>query len=249
MFNAGVPGYDTVQEAAVLRRLVPIVRPHVVIVTWLSNDASRLPGGDSRVQVLDGYLVDDMERYQAWRDGIDHRGVYRSSLYRFVRVRWRLFRDRIGLRRRSWSGEIDPEDFSASAEALAEIQALADELDARTVLVPLPRREQVEGSAPLSDLEYVARVGRSRGIQVVELVRAWRQRGVEAREFFLNDNVHLTASGYREVAEAVAAASALRGSLGGTPGLRYPGCEHRPERYDLAMEKGWERSPWSHCGS
>ena len=211
VFNAGVPGYETAREAEIFRRLAPIVGPHIVIVTWLSNDVARWPVADERrVQVLDGYLVDDVDRYIAWRERIDHRSIYASAFYRFMRVRVRLVRDRLGMRHRSWSQTINPEKFRSTTDALLKIKREADALGAAVVLVTLPRREQVEGSVGASDLSYLAEFGRSHGMEVVEPLSLWKRPGGESRPRFLNDNVHLTAHGYRGLAEAIAGAASLQ---------------------------------------
>jgi lysophospholipase L1-like esterase len=204
VFSTGVPGYDTVQEAEILERVAAQVRPHVVIVTWLINDVFWAPLDERpKWQVVDGYLVEDLEAYRAWRYGVDHRGIHRSALYRFVRVRWRLLKDMAGRGRRTWSANLDPEVFRTTTDALSAIAEGARRLGARAILVPIPRREQVEGSVSLSDLEYIAEFGRAAGMTVVEAFEPWREPG-EARLRFLNDNVHLTPRGYREVAQAVA---------------------------------------------
>ena len=38
VFNAGVPSYTTLQELAQLEHFSPVVRPHVVVVTYMLND-------------------------------------------------------------------------------------------------------------------------------------------------------------------------------------------------------------------
>jgi lysophospholipase L1-like esterase len=203
VFNAGVPGYDTIQEAEILERLAEEIRPQVVIVTWVMNDTFSTPR-DERPEwhVVDGYLVDDLESYRTWRDGVDHRGIHRSALYRFVRVRLRLLKDMIGMGRRTWSPN-SAEAFRNTTDALSTITEGARRLGARAILVPIPRREQVEGSVSVADLEYIAEFGRATGMTVVEAFEPWREPGA-ARLRFLNDNVHLTPRGYREIAQAVA---------------------------------------------
>jgi lysophospholipase L1-like esterase len=204
VFNSGVPGYDTLQEGIVFRRLADEVQPGVVVVTWLYNDILPQREAGRAVQVLDGYLVDDVERYRVWRDGIDHRGLYASALYRFTRVRWRLLRDHLGLRQRSWSAGVDDELYRPSLQAISRLAEQTRARGASPLLVVIPRREHVAGSVSAEGLSYVADFGRSQGMEVVEMLPAWSERGAEARRNFLNDNVHLTARGYREVAEMLA---------------------------------------------
>jgi lysophospholipase L1-like esterase len=207
VFNAGVPGYDTSQEADLLDRLSKSVQPHVVAVTWLPNDLVRSSRWNNRpIQIIDGYLVEDRDRYLDWRRRIDQKGIYRSALYRFVYVRTRLMKDRLGGRRRTWLGEVDPERFQVTTAALTRINKASSTLGAGVVLVLIPRREQAEGSAGVSDLQTVAEFGRSKGMRVVDPLETWLSEHTDVQRYFLADNVHLTALGYRELAEVTAEA-------------------------------------------
>ena len=206
VWNAGVPGYDTVQEAALLRRLGPRVRPQVVVVMWLPNDVlERSVDQIPRLQVLDGQLVDDVEKYLEWRGRIDHHGLHRSALYRFVSTRLKLLS---GPRAARWQG---PEALEYSLGPLREIQAACRSLGARPVLVSLPRQEEVE--VPGTSIEHHARLveaARGLGFEVLDLAAAWRARGAVPGRYLADDTVHLTSAGYAEVAEALADLPALR---------------------------------------
>jgi lysophospholipase L1-like esterase len=213
VFNAGVPGYDTVQEADLLDRLSTVVRPHFVVVTWLPNDLLRAGHErDRAIRVIDGYLVDDLSRYHEWRRRIDQKGIYRSALYRFVRVRVRLLKDRLGWRRRSWLGEADPEHFRLTTAAVTRIGEASAGLGAQVVLALIPRREQAEGSAGLADLRYMADFGRASGMRVVDPMETWLAGDVDVRRYYLADNVHLTGLGYGKLGEATAQAVVYNGT-------------------------------------
>jgi len=54
--NAGVLGYGTLQETALLDRLEPVVRPDAVVLAFFENDFNDNIGGQV-LEVLDGYLV------------------------------------------------------------------------------------------------------------------------------------------------------------------------------------------------
>jgi lysophospholipase L1-like esterase len=207
VFNAGVPGYNTAREALVFERLADRVQPQLVIVTWLPNDA--LPPLEY-VEVRDGYLVKDVERYEKWRNRIDNRGLSRSALYRFVRIRGRILRERIGARDRAWQEKLRPAALRASTDALQRIDSRSREIGAETLLVLLPRREQLDGSLASASLAHVAAFARARGMRVVDLLQIWSEAAVDTRALFLNDNVHLNAQGYREMARVVADATAAQ---------------------------------------
>lgn len=200
-WNAGVMGYDTVAEARLLRRLGPRVRPQVVVVMWLPNDATE-PWEEARraSQVIDGQLVNDLEKYLEWKGKIEHRGLHRSALYRFVNTRAKLLR----AARFDWSGQVGPEQLAPCLEALGDIARQCRELSARPVLVTLPRQEEVED--PDSSIEHHARVveaARALGFQALDLAAAWRPGGKVDGRWLADDTVHLTAAGYRDVAEAL----------------------------------------------
>jgi len=203
VYNAGVPGYDTVQEGAVLERLRDVVRPDVVVVGWLPNDVTE-PSVLARdqVQVLEGYLVDDVEEFREWRGRIDHRGLYASALYRFMRVRTKLLQEALGADDGDWPG-LDG-DLSYSTDPLRAIAARARELGAAPVLVLFPREEEVRGDTDVDHHAAVADLGREAGYAVVDLAAAWVAAGPRDDRYLPRDGVHLTASGYAEAAGRVA---------------------------------------------
>lgn len=204
VFNAGVEGYDTAQELEVLRRRAPLVRPTVVVVCWLSNDAHGRPP----VQVFDGHLARDRAHFEDWLARTERRGVNRSALYRFLRVRWTLLEAGLGLRRD------DPPDARISDAQLASSQtplrAIVDEtraLGATPLVVLLPREEELDD--PRFDTSHHDRMQafvEGLGVQVVNLARAWRDDPPHGPRFLPRDAIHLTPAGYDAVAGAVARA-------------------------------------------
>jgi lysophospholipase L1-like esterase len=201
VFNAGVPGYGTEQEANLLERLAPVIQPHVVLVAWLPNDAQ--PRDLESVQILDGYMVEDVERYTKWRNQIDKQGIAGSALYRFIRVRTRMLRDRFGGRRTEWLVKVDPDAFRSVSEAVLRIQSTAASVGAETLLALLPRRDQIEGVLSAPALARMEEFARAQGIRVVPLLEDWRGT-IDTDDYFLQDNVHLTAMGYGEMAKRIA---------------------------------------------
>lgn len=202
VWNAGVPGYDTVQEAALLERLWETVRPQVVLVMWLPNDVlERSVDQIPRTQVMDGQLVEDVQKYLEWRGRIDHTGLHRSALYRFVNTRLKL----LGSRRSDWKVELTPESLEYSLAPLARIMDRCRAQGARAGLITLPRQEEVEDPATsIAHHALVAERARALGFEVLDLAAAWRAGGKLDGRYLADDTVHLTGAGYGEVAEAVA---------------------------------------------
>lgn len=201
VWNGGVPGYDTVAEARLLRRLGPLVRPQVVVVLWLPNDVTE-PWEPARAkfQVVDGQLVDDLPKYLEWKGKIDHQGLHRSALYRFVNTRLKL----LGSARFDWKGGLSVEQMAPSLAALRDIAEQCRSLGARPILAALPRQEEVED--PGTSIEHHARLleaAKGMGFATLDLPSTWRAGGKVEGRFLADDTVHLTGAGYREVADAL----------------------------------------------
>jgi lysophospholipase L1-like esterase len=203
VFNSGVPGYDTVQQEIVLAQLADAVAPTLVILAWLPNDVTERSDHARRgLQVLDGQLVYDVERYRSWKRQVEYGGRYASALYRFLRLRIK----RLGGRDRSrWKVSLDDEALAYSQAPLARIKRRADELGAPLLVVLSPREEEVAGAAPIDHHVRMAEFVRAQGAGLVDLASAWRSGGVRAGRFLPRDAVHLTVAGCEEAATAIAA--------------------------------------------
>lgn len=206
VWNAGVPGYDTVQELALLRRLGPELRPTHVVVGWLPNDVTeRSVDARRSVQLLDGQLVDDVEQYREWKAQVEGGGLHGSALYRFLRVRTKLLKTALGARRGGPHGVITDEQLRYSQEALRELVAVAGALGARVTVALFPREDEVV--PPLSDVTHHERMeafARALGADVVNLTSRWRAAPPAGALYLPRDPVHLTPGGYDAVAELVA---------------------------------------------
>lgn len=234
VFNAGVPGFDTVQEWAVFERLLPVVRPTHVVVAWLPNDVversveTRPHEGPEpaeraalRQALIEGHLVPATrtDEYAEWKASIEGRGMNRSALYRLLRVRMKLLKESMGMRR---GGDAPPppeahrivNGLGYSQGPLSFIVGRAHGLGIRPVVVLVPRQEELE--EPAADVEHHVRMAafaRGLGATVVDLQARWRAAAPpptsRASWFLPRDAVHFTPAGYDEVAAAVA--EALRG--------------------------------------
>jgi len=201
VFNAGVPGYDTMQEAMLLRRIAPVVEPQVVVVDWLPNDAlERSQDLISSLQVIDGYLVKDVEQYEEWRHHAERTGIQSSALFRLLSARLKMLR--------SWLASdedrvirIDSAAMAYSLDALADIEHQARAIGARLVLVLFPRREEVEqADRPLDHYENLVAFARAHDIRVVDLAALWRRQDPLKARYLPGDPVHLAPATYAEIA-------------------------------------------------
>jgi lysophospholipase L1-like esterase len=203
VFNAGVPGYDSVQEEIVFAQLADVVAPTLVVLAWLPNDVTeRSEHARQGLSVLDGQLVYDVERYRSWKRQVEYGGIYASALYRFLRLRIK----RLGGRDRSrWQVSLDDEALAYSQAPLARIAQRAEALGAPLLVVLAPREEEVAGTSPIDHHRRMAEFVRARGAGLLDLASAWRAGGVREGRFLPRDAVHLTVSGCDEVARALAA--------------------------------------------
>jgi len=209
VFNAGVPGYDSLQELASLRRLGPEVEPHLVILTWYRNDVL-VPSQEVEALVIDGYLAQSEEDYEHWRSRyIDHTGnpLDWSALIRLGRVEWKNFK------LLAWKLEERAQEYEqmeqgatvASQEAIAEAAAWCRERGAELRVVLFPAREETEAESVEVEADHVAEMVafcEEAGIGVVDLTGRWRAHWeAEGETLYLpRDRCHPNAAGHAQVA-------------------------------------------------
>jgi lysophospholipase L1-like esterase len=212
VFNAGVPGYDTFQELNLLERVGPIVKPHVILVGWLPNDAI-VPSKAliHSFEIIEGHLVDDVSGFDAWKHRTERRGVYASALYRFLRARLKSARYAAGKRRHDRTEFVlEEEELRDTKQALLGIKSRADELGAQVLLVLFPHGDEVDDPAvSIRHHDSMAAFAEEHGMEVVRLPQAWRDEGEVPGRFLDRDPEHPSGKGYHDIAEAVARAPVL----------------------------------------
>jgi hypothetical protein len=212
VFNVGVPGYDTLQERRLLERVGPAVRPHVILVGWLPNDAS-VPSASliEKFKIIEGHLVDDVGGFDDWKQRIEQRGVYASLLYRYTRERLKSARYASGRRRHDRAEvQIEPEQLVRTQAALLDIKQRADALDAEVLLLLFPHGDEVDDpDVSLAHHDSMAAFAEQHGMEVVRLPQAWRAEGSIPERFLDRDPEHPAPRGYADIAAAVARAKVL----------------------------------------
>lgn len=214
-FNAGVPGYDSVQELATLAEVGTRIRPHLVLVGWYRNDVA-VPTAQQPASVIEGQLARDREEYEDWkRRTIDHAAgpLDRSMLLRLVRWEWKELKLRLWkLSDRAEDVEDqetgDERGLRLSLEALLGIRDWCRANGATMGVVLFPSREDVEAGLTIDPplLAEVRGFCQREGIETLDLLPAWRAAWAadQATLFLPRDRCHPNDRGHAQVAAWVA---------------------------------------------
>jgi lysophospholipase L1-like esterase len=224
--NAGVQGYGPVEELLLFRRIVTDVQPDLVLVTvFVGNDAEEAL--TSQVK-----LSNDRPYVEALRESIANRlrrTVRRSMVLQVLRLRV------VAATSRFRSTPVAPEPplpsyarnpvpritrgIELTRDALAQLAEEARRAGARTGILLMPARFQVDDGDYGRLREIVARAGGELqrdaaserfaaalgelGLPMLDLLPALRQAPT-GPDLFFQENVHLTLRGHAVVAEALA---------------------------------------------
>jgi len=205
VYNLGVMGYDTHQEARLWDQLAAELAPQVVVLGWLPNDATPA-GAETQVHVREGFLVEDEEEFETWRDRRQRRGINGSVLYRVLRVKSKQLKHAFDGGRGNWRPDwLDAEALAPSLASLSQIHARCEAIGARLVVVFFPRREELDDpELGLAHYDLVRAHVESLGASVIDLPHAWREQRPEGELYVFRDNTHFTSLGYADLARRVA---------------------------------------------
>ena len=225
VINAGVQGYGPVEELLFYRNVVRQLQPDLVLVTvFVGNDAEEAltsqpklaPGGTSHM--LRESIVTRLRR-----------AVRRSMVLQILRLRFVAATDRFrGLRERpepplqsyaARPAERIPRGMTLARHAIAEIAAEAERAGARTAIVLMPARFQVDDADYGRLKEAVASAGgelvrdgaterfstelSGLRLPITDLLPALRA-ALPGPDLFFQENVHLTPRGHVVVADHLA---------------------------------------------
>lgn len=125
---AAFPGYNTADQAALLRRLLPALRPQVVVAAWFVNDLERL---GFHVDHAGALFCDPLPAPGAWKPTL-----WRSHLYRLLSLA------RLEALRRSGTLEArDDAPRAYSLDHLLQMRDLARDAGATFAIVDVPLLE------------------------------------------------------------------------------------------------------------
>ena len=228
VINAGVQGYGPVEELLFYRQVVSRLQPDLVLVgVFVGNDAEEAV--TSQPKLAGGRAVTDVLRESAGTRL--RRLVRRSMVLQVLRLRVLAATERF----RDTGGPPEPplqtyaarpapriaEGIGYTREAIRQIAAEAAAAGARTAVVLMPARFQIDEADYGRLREIVARAGGTLvrdagterfaaalaelGLPVIDLLPALRA-ALPGPDLFFQENVHLTERGHRVVAEALARA-------------------------------------------
>ena len=226
VINAGVQGFGPVEELLFFRRAVRQMQPDVVMVTvFVGNDAEealssqpKLSGGRGTAQALRDSVVTRLRRV-----------VRRSMVLQVLRLRVLAATERF----RTTSGPPEPplqtyashpapriaEGIARTREVVAQIASEAREAGARTGIILMPARFQIDDTDYGHLRDIVAQSGgellrdaaterfteglRDLGLPMIDLLPVLRH-AKDGPNLFFQENVHLTPRGHAVVAQALA---------------------------------------------
>ena len=184
VFNAGVPGFDTSQELARLRRFGPMIKPQVVILEWYRNDIM-VPSHQIEAKVFQGPLVDPdstEEDYKRWRARYvehTHNPIDWSALIRLGRVQWKNFKAQSKVEERAktpWEVDETHEGLQRSLAALREVNAWCQANGAKFAVVMFPAREESEVDGPAPEYpKILAEFCKTEQIVFEDLTERWKE--------------------------------------------------------------------------
>jgi hypothetical protein len=198
VWNAGVEGYNTVQEAVYLREQGQFVRADLVLVQFHLNDFLPLPVlfQDNTGQIA--YLP-----FESELGSVSQPLFELSFLYRYLLLRWRPTRD---ARQQTARRQVD--------RAVAEIQELCrgQKMDLVFVIFPLFKAEADYQAAERHWHRWILEILRARRVDHVDLHGAYpRDRGIEALRETPEDPWHPNPEGHRIAARVLADSIRRRG--------------------------------------
>lgn len=226
VINAGVQGYGPVEELLFFQRVLRDLQPDVVLVSvFVGNDAEEAVTSQAK-------LAAERPAGEVLRDSLVttlRRTVRRSMVLQVLRLRVVAATDRV----RSTSGPPEPPLQSYAADpapriprgieltkdAIARIAADAGQVGARTGILLMPARLQIDDADWGRLREIVAQAGGDMrrdiaterfaaalgalGLPMLDLLPALRE-AKEGSDLFFQENVHLTPRGHRVVGDALA---------------------------------------------
>lgn len=203
VINAGVPGYDTVQEARYLKvKFLPRVSPRLVIVGYCAQTDRVIKR--KLVRYKDGlYSSDSMESQPYFFDlpfGLNTFLIKHSSLYKFINSA--LFRTGEKFKLDFITERVQYYDLSyKTEEAIKELASLSHQKNFDLLVVVFPRLNE-EPSCNFESNWIVAKCKES-NINYIDLRDVYKNIGYDKLRMKPDDTCHPNSLGHNLAAEAI----------------------------------------------
>lgn len=228
LINLALSGYDTLQELAVLKRHGLAFQPEVVLLGYCLNDAGIVSANAEYLNRIERYrsspwmarsrvvqfVVSSLDRLQgrSYQEEQNRPSVFRENYRQQI--------DPIGADERelarwmSLSPDRHPSDWYRDADrvgrirfAFRQLEALAEDRGFRVLVVIFPWLETDAGGAYPHRMAHriVAHEARRQGLQVLDLLEAFEQAGLNRLRNDPEDPVHPGPEGHRLAARGIVA--------------------------------------------
>jgi lysophospholipase L1-like esterase len=199
VLNAGVPGYNTQQELAVLRQLGPQFSPNLIVLGWVLNDA------DPAYNIYEGEsILRQMYPLRSFSDVSVRTLLHQSRLLILLKEQVKTFQLRFPqLVPESifyLNSRVQRAEWQRMKEALLEIASFAQSYRAELMVVLFPYEVQLRRGTTLPQ-DDVAQFLRTHGIRVLDVFPALSAH--KDKTLFVEDGIHLTSIGHQIVAEDI----------------------------------------------
>jgi hypothetical protein len=223
VINAGVAGYSTIQEAALLRRLAPELRPDLVLVGFYWNDLLMSPKGRSSApaenvavqpptsDLGEGRVLQMTPPAHWWEKTL------RCSRAAFVAGRalkrvcgageWNASYSELELELLKGANSPDIEQrWQRVREEFGNIGEIAKEYECDLGIIVLPSRQQVAGDFPDSEiLPKVTAIANELGCEVIDPLPRLHERRREIDSLYIAyDWHHPTCTGHQIISDSIA---------------------------------------------
>ena len=211
VINAGVAGYDTVQEVKLLERLAPSLKPDIVTIGFYLNDIVEV--GQSK----DRYVIDaqsgEFQRTGLIKQFTPYRLIYllkRSRVVTFVYSQYGIHRMAAeeNITKRVLLGKTPPSlepSWPVIEKALLRAETLGKSQGFRVIVFPVPAVQEFLGNYP--DEQYRSRflaVAEKLGLDHFDPTPQMKAVGGEIDKYFIQWDGHINPTTHNLIAEDLA---------------------------------------------
>lgn len=195
VLNFGVVGYNTMQEAALLRSKVQDFKPDIVVLEYCHNDRERSDGA------LFQSLVNEAQAKSRPLAINYSSGLLHSALYRLFRFRI-LPQTPAADSGAAWVKRLSQDSVE---DSLGEMAASARRIPATLLMAVFPKFGDLENYPLTAEHEKLAATAKKNNIEFLDLLPSFRDCQRRAPDQLSIDEYHPSVAGHRCAGQAIAA--------------------------------------------